>query len=134
MPTVESRIRARLRGAPSVAVLVTNRIYAGYAPQNADPPYIVVTRVSGQPLNTLAGPNSHGDHETRLQIDAIATDYGQCKAIADAIRAALSGWSDAGARITSCLLDNEQDDTEPPDDGSEVVWSRVIQDYIVWYQ
>lgn len=134
MPTIESRVRARLTGYAATSAMVSSRIYGGYAPQNALPPYIVVGRVSGGPLNTLSGPNSLGDFQARIQVDAIAADYGQAKAIADAVRAALSGWSDAGARVTSCLLDNEQDDTEPPDDGSEVVWQRVIQDYIVWYQ
>lgn len=125
---------ARLRGYGELAALVGKQVYGGFAPQGADMPYLVVFRVSGAPLNTLSGPNSRGDHETRVQVDCVAARYQDVKTIADAARGALSGWSDSGARVTSCMLDNEIDDTESPQDESNVVAQRVVQDYIVFYQ
>lgn len=117
-----------------MAELVGSQVYGGHAKEGVDTPYVIVTRISGQPFNTLSGPNSLGDFESRLQVDCIADRYADVKRIGDAVRTALSGWRDAGAGITSCMLDNEQDDTEPNLDGSNVVTQRVIQDYIVHYQ
>lgn len=117
-----------------MAELVGSQVYGGHAKEGVDTPYVIVSRISGQPFNTLSGPNTLGDFEARLQVDCIADRYADAKRIGDATRTALSGWRDAGAGIISCMLDNEQDDTEPNLDGSNVVTQRVIQDYIVHYQ
>ena len=144
MPALESRIRSRLKGTPDVASLVSGQIYGGYAPQAASGDYLVLQRISTTPLTVISplGTNSNGDVQARIQIDCIANPkpsdtrdvYFRVKAIADAVRASLHGWSEAGAKITSCLLANEIDDTEPPGDGSNVATQRVIQDYIIWFQ
>ena len=134
MPSVEARIIARLRGYADVGALVGEQVYGGFARAGTPLPYIVVTRISGSPLNTLSGPDSLGDNGCRLQVDCFAGKYGDVKRIADAVRGALSGYTDSGAGITSCLLDNEIDDTDEPTDASNVVTQRVIQDYIVFYK
>ena len=131
-------------GTPDVNSLTTGQIYAGFAPQTASGDYLVLTKVSGNPINTLGGTNQNGDRMARIQVDCISQNvagatnyakaYARVKALSEAVRESLRNWRDSGAKVTSCTLENEIDDTEPPEDGTSVGTQRVILDFIVWYQ
>ena len=69
----EELIRARLLASAPLAAAIGSAIYAGCAPQNVQPPFLVMQRISGQRQHALTDMT---DIKTgRFQIDSYATDY-----------------------------------------------------------
>ena len=76
-----------LREDAGVSALVGNKVFALVIPQGTKLPCITFQRIVGSPANTLAGAS--GLEEIDLQIDVWAKNYGEAKAIAKAVRAAM---------------------------------------------
>jgi hypothetical protein len=72
-----------------LAPAASNR-YWGRAPQGIKAPYLVLYRISGTPQYTMQGPS--GYVASRVQIDCFAASYGAAKALARAVKVALSGY------------------------------------------
>lgn len=76
-----------LMAAPAVTALVGDRILRKVAPQNTPRPYIVWRVVFGLPANYVG--EAPGIDNFRAQVDCIADTDVQCRALAEAVQAAL---------------------------------------------
>lgn len=77
----------------------------GSAPELQAKPYATFQHVTGTPYNTLNGPAA-ADHIT-TQIDVWAASSAECKAVSNAIRAAI----DKNCYVTSWLGTSKEGDT-----------------------
>lgn len=132
---IEKSMRVKLAATTAVTTLVSTRIYYGNAVQGASFPYIVLNRISTDGIGVSAGQNASKTTNVRMQVDLWDDDYEGTKNLADAVRAALFGWTDptADPSVGSCLLIDESDDLESPATGGTRPLYRVSQDYSVWY-
>lgn len=123
----------RLLSVSVITDVVGQAIRPGLAAKSDALPYIVLSRVSGGPINTLSGTTS--SFLTTIQIDCIAASYSVARSLADACTGALSGWRDINAtpRIDMVHLEDETDDDFSPTDGGDYPIHRVIQTYHVSY-
>lgn len=128
----ETALYTKLAGTSAVTDLVGTRITPWERRQDASLPAVTYFRVSGGPINTLGGPLA--TNSCRIQVDSWASSYSGVKALAVVVRAALSGWTEAGdPEIGSCHLEDEGDILEGPEPGQDAFTYRVRQDYILWY-
>lgn len=103
----------------ALAGVAGGRVFPNVAPNNVSKPYVVYSRVSSAPENTLADGASV--ENTRLQVDCFDTTYSAAVALAETVKAAMKS-----SAVTHVLL-LEQDQFEP-----EALLHRVILDFSVW--
>ena len=103
----------------ALAGVAGGRVFPNVAPNNVSKPYVVYSRVSIAPENTLADGASV--ENTRLQVDCFDITYSAAVALAETVKAAMKS-----SAITHVLL-LEQDQFEP-----EALLHRVILDFSVW--
>lgn len=96
---MEEIIRARLLASP--VALITTRIDWGGNPQGADMPRVALWPVSGFEGLVLGGPD--GIRDGRIQVDCYAATFLALRDLADAVRAALHGYSSGALRTVSIL-------------------------------
>lgn len=102
--------------------LVGNKVFALVIPQGTKLPCVTFQRLGGSPANTLAGAS--GLEEIDLQIDVWAKNYGEAKAIAKAVRAAMPP---SGPQFSAHLIE----DQDLYEDGTN--YFRVSMEYKVWF-
>lgn len=81
-------VRDALLGDAGVASIVEARVYPLKIPQGTVLPCVTYQRYSSAPHMTLCG---YGSETVTLLIVAYAVKYGQAKALANAVRAAMAG-------------------------------------------
>lgn len=119
----------------AVTDLVDNRIYPGQAPQSAQAPYIVYHRVSSERFPHIGAPS--GLVRDRMQFDIYAGTQILAESIRNAIRLWLDGYDKGmgtellNVRLTS--LENEIDETLPPEDGSDDGLYNISADYFITF-
>lgn len=132
----ETAIVQRLLDVTAVTTAVSTRIWLNAAPQKKDAdilPYIVGMVVDKQHAHHLQGAS--GIAWTRLQLNIVGANYRSAKETADVVRMALDGFRGAVdvngemVQIKHCMLDMEQDNFDPPVDGSQKGRHQVIQDW-----
>jgi hypothetical protein len=125
--TIEKAIRSILIADTTVKA-ITTRCYPATLPQDPTYPLIVYYKVTGMRDHHLQGPS--GLAHPRFQVEAWATTYDAAKALANAIREALDGYSgtQGTVRIGSILIESERDTYE-----DAVSCHRVIMDFYVWH-
>jgi hypothetical protein len=117
----------------AVIAKVGDRVYPQILPQAPVFPAITYNQVSGVRERDLCGPT--GRTRPRITINAWAERYADARALADAIREALSDLSGSimggspGTLVDDIALDNEFDLYEE-EAGTKGV-HRVVQDYII---
>lgn len=111
-----------LREGARVSALVGNKVFALVIPQGTKLPCITFQRIGGMPANTLSGAS--GLEEIDLQIDVWARDYGEAKATAKAVRAAMPP---SGPRFSAHLIE----DQDLYEDGTN--YFRVSMEFKVWF-
>lgn len=111
-----------LREDARVSALVGNKVFALVIPQGTKLPCITFQRIGGMPANTLSGAS--GLEEIDLQIDVWARDYGEAKATAKAVRAAMPP---SGPRFSAHLIE----DQDLYEDGTN--YFRVNMEFKVWF-
>lgn len=126
---MEDAIINRLLATAGVTALVGTRVYPGVRTQGSSLPALVFNRISGARDYTMI--EASGLVESRVQIDAWAEAYNAAKALAHAVREALSGIKGtfSGIEIDGVFLDSERDgfEVEAPDR-----LYRVSMDFNVW--
>ena len=130
----EKRLYAKLAATSAVTALVTaTKIQPVKVPQSLSIPLITYERSGSDPVNHATGTTTTAS--CIIEIDIYDDDYGDCKAIADAVRAALSGWSDAtdDPQVSMCHLQDEMDLPLPPEAGQDLIVHHVNQTYLLWY-
>jgi len=133
---IEEAMRRRLSASAGLVAVVSTRIYPLVAAQTATLPYLVYTRIDGDPDHHMSAES--GFATMRMQIDAYAASYTAVKALANLVRLALNGYQgtvtagENSVNIGSIRLENDQDIAPLLSDGEDVPrYYRVTQDYIV---
>jgi len=128
---IEAALRTHALASAPLVALVGGRIYPSVLPQNPTYPAITYFRVSGPRLYDHGGAS--GMAEARIQFDCWASTYSAVKAVAAALRVALSGYSGTvgGVTIASIYLDSEIDSYEPNE--GDTGDRRVSMDFMIRY-
>ena len=126
--TIEKAIRAILVANNTVKA-ITTRCYPGKIPQDPTYPLIAYYKVTGMRDHHLQGPS--GLAHPRFQVEAWATTYDAAKALANAIRVALDGYTGTQGTVAigSILMESERDVYE-----DAVSCHRVIMDWFIWHR
>lgn len=94
---MQQDFRALLTGSAEVAALAPAQAIAWGAPmQGTRPPAIALHLIDNADGMTMQGPN--GLWQGRVQVDVYALSYGETRAVADAVIAALHGFRGGGFR------------------------------------
>lgn len=132
---IEQALHDKLADTAGVSALVGSRIYPLLAPQRATRPYVTYQRISTERDFALDG--GVGRAQGRIQIDAWAETQLGARAVADAIRAALHGFTGdiawggspaATATIRACRLVDERDFI---DDEAQPRLYRISMDFLI---
>lgn len=104
----------------------TFRIFPVFAKEAPTLPCLVYRTISAVRKITLDGPA--GLVRERVQIDILGQTYTQCKAISEAVRLALDGFSNTmgDMNVHYAHLDSQQDFYD-----SEAAFSRISLDFII---
>lgn len=103
----------------ALSSLANGKVYPLVSPEKVETPYIVYSKVSSTPENTLNGGSTID--LIRIQVDVYAATYAAVKTLAESTRSALEN----GA--VKATIQTEQDLFEP-----DLKVYRVSQDYYVW--
>lgn len=106
---------------PSVAAIVSDRVYPLVRPQSFPAPAVTLQRITVTPVNSL-DTALYSIAENRVQVDSWDVTYMGARTLADACRAAINA---AGH-----ILDTELDNFAPDAPLSGVY--RITQDYSIW--
>ena len=126
---MEEGFRALLQGdAGILAIVPAARINWGERPTREQLPAIVLTLVSGGESLTLDGPD--GLAEARVQVDCYGATFAQARAVAEAVRARLNGYSGGAIQLIALALERAATDAAAVDRPTrrlldfKVIWSR----------
>lgn len=118
----ETALLRTLREDAGLSALVGNKVFPLAIPAGNYLPCVTFQRIGGMPANTLSGHS--GLEEIDLQIDVYAKNYGEAKAVAKAVRAAMPPSSDVfGAHLI--------EDQDLYEDGTN--YFRVSMEFKVWF-
>lgn len=122
-----------LKAESTVTDVVGSRIYIGKAPQTADLPYIVLTDMASDELETM--DSAGGLRFIDFDIDCKSNRSVQADALAAAVRNHLRGYTGAAGTQTvkAVVLNGEALDFEPPTDGSDDGIYTVTVDVQIQY-
>jgi hypothetical protein len=116
---IRNSIRQYLLSKLAVTNIIGTRLYPVVLPQLESVPAIVYRRISG-------GHNHNIDKATGsaipvFELDCWADTYAQAETLAEAVRGVMQGFDGTmgDTVVTACILDDETDDYEPPDEGSD---------------
>lgn len=117
----------------ATGVGVATRLYPNILPQNPTLPAIVYQRIATTRVNSLSGPS--GLATPRFQFTCWATTYGGAKVVAEALRAALDGYTGAAGAyaISDAILEDDGDIYEPSIGLEEKEAWGIRLDYIIWH-
>ena len=127
--SIETGIVAHLQADGTVSGLVGTRIYPLQIPQEASLPAIAYQRISGRATYTQGGDS--GPEWARIQLTCHGATYSAVKALAAAVRAALSGATGAMDDVTvqGTFVENDRDGW-----GGTFELPVVRMDVVVWYE
>lgn len=128
MTTIADALYTLLTSDDDVEAIVGLKVYPNRAGENAEAPFIVFQRISGERVHSLSGPS--GLARPRYQIDAYAAAYEDAVALGDAVRAAIDGYRETvgDLQIQGVLSESDQDIFD-----EEAGLHRVSADYFIWH-
>ncbi len=131
--SLETALYSLLQTDADVVAAFGDRIYPRVAPQGAEAPYCVRSRVSSPGYHHLGGPS--GIASPRYQFSIYARSSEEAETCASVIRAALDGWrGDIGSeRVLWVSLEDERDMYEDRGDGSQDGLFRTDLDFVIWH-
>ncbi len=136
MTVLEEGLYSYLSGYAGLTALIGTRIYPVRLPQGALLPCLTYQRMTTPRIMTHDTSGMSGTlAEPRLQFDAWAETYKECKDITDQVRAALNGktgsigTSPNAVTIRAALVDNELSEYY-----ADVELYRIMSDYIIWQE
>lgn len=117
--TIEEALYAHLTSDANVTALMSTRLYPGRLPQDPTYPAARYSRVTGPRAHGHDGPHSLA--WPRFQFDCFGTTYAQAKALLNAIRVSLDGFSgvlggSGGVAVGGIICLNDLDDFGPAAD------------------
>lgn len=121
---MQTDLRDLLMGYPPLASQIGRMINWGASPQSYAATHVVMTMVSDQEGMTMQGPD--GLRRGRVQVDCYAPTYAAAAAVADAVRACLSGYR--GGRFHGIFFAGSRDLRDTGDDAADIY--RVSLDFM----
>ncbi len=130
----ERAIAAKLEADETVTGLVGDRMYVALLPQESDLPAIVYRRTSEEEVGSLAGSSALA--MAAIEVNALAEEFAQARALAKAIRDALRYASgELGGVVVQTIVPAPDDADELlPLPGAEEGVHRIVKNYVVWYE
>ncbi|HRJ40833.1 MAG TPA: DUF3168 domain-containing protein [Caldilineaceae bacterium] len=131
--SIEAALWAELTGDAGVSALISTRLYPEHLPQSPTYPAATYRRISTLPVYCRA--NNGRFQQVRIQIDCYAETYASALALADAITAAMEGWTQAsGPRVDRAYVANRQDNFADllGEDGEIGLYQESV-DFFVWF-
>lgn len=134
---IEGAIYARLATDAMVRPLVTTanvvRIYRVFAKQEAALPYIVLTRIDTEHIQSNSGLSSLA--RARVQVDCYAATTEAVWDLAEKVKLALmaGGWQVGTLGVSGIYLLDTRELPVGPFDGSPRPVYRVMRDFDVWF-
>ena len=125
----EQVIKSLLSGSSSVAAVVGARIYPGKLPQNTTMPAIAYEYVSGMEMPPIDAAAGQQLVRSRVQVNAMGKNYGDVKAVQEAVRLALLYRSGVIAGVT--VLSITRDVIGPDSRDDELALYLQPVDYMV---
>lgn len=131
---IEQVFRAMVLAQPSIAALVSDRVFQDYVTQAPTRPYITFQIISGPRKYTQDGAD--GVTTYRIQTDVWGDQPDQCAGVRDAIEATLSGkynesFGSPAMRVQGVFIDNESAGYESALDAAGPKLSRKRLDLLV---
>lgn len=117
---IEDDIFSTLALNTGISALVATRIYPTIAPETVTPSFIVYTRVTTNPVNSLVGTNALKN--PLFQIDVYSRTHQQARSLGILIREAI-----LAATPFSAVWRDTRDDYEP-----DTKLYRVSLDFSIW--
>jgi len=105
----EQVLKRRIEATPVLARLLGYRTYPVLAPMSASLPFVTYQRALIERQQTLSVPT--GVPRVSVEISTYAVTYEEAREVADALRAALDGWSGYayGVEVKHVALETERD-------------------------
>jgi len=105
----EQVLKRRIEQTPELARLIGFRTYPVLAPMSASLPFVTYQRALIERQQTLSVPT--GVPRVSVEMSTYAATYEEAREVADALRAALDGWSGSayGVEVKHIALETERD-------------------------
>jgi len=116
-----------------VSAIVGTKVFLGKVPQRTELPYIMITQMDSNELQTLDGTT--GLRFVTFDIDCKADRSVEAETLGNAVRVFLDDASGtAGSQtIKAVLMNSESTEYEPPTDGSDKGVHVVLLDVTIQY-
>lgn len=130
---IERAIYNILKADVGVSALVSSRVYPNITPQDAALPYLVIVRADTEHVESTSG--SSGLARASIEVISFSDSYKEVKALAEAVRKALQGYTGAIGRdkIGGIHAGSETDGMGLQAEGGEKYVHWVSFDFSVWY-
>ena len=130
--TPEDIIRDLLLANSTISDALVTRIYPQFAPQTAPLPYAITNRLAEDHQKHMEAAS--GLVSISVQVDFYSETIVEVRALGDAAREALDGFSGVIAETTvhSIHLESGFDAIDTPEDANDEPIRRTIQTYEVW--
>ena len=142
MPALKPEIAlgAHFKATSTVNTPTSGRIWAGYAPQDTDQPFVIIRRGSTDVDYKMSGPS--GLKQVEVDIWITGESYETITDIAEAIEATMHtsvyrGTFTSGAKsikFDDCTMQDQSDEQEVLDDGEGKPIRRIYQRWRLTYQ
>lgn len=130
---IEAQIHTQLAATSVVTDEVGARIYRHQRARGSAYPCVVFGRVNTETVNHSTGATT--TETCTIQVDSFAKDLDDARTVADAVKTALSGWSNTGGTpsISMSHLVSDFDVPADPEHGTDAPIYRITQDYLLSY-
>lgn len=131
---IETGLRKLLLTSPAITNIVGQRIYTEVADQNAVLPYIVLTKISSDFLNTLDGAT--GMEFKDFDFDCYGKTDVQSRTLANTVKTFIRNYTGPAGlddTVEAVLLNGESDEHIPPQDGKSVGTFLTTLDFQIQY-
>ena len=131
---MKSGLVSLLTGEATISALVGSRVFIGKAPEKATLPHIVITQMGSEENTSIDGLSGQLRTLT-FDIDCRAKRSVEVESLATAVRTFIDDYSGTAGSYTigAVFVNDEQDDYEPPADGSDVGVHVVTLDVDIQY-
>lgn len=86
--SIETTLFDTINDDAAVTALISGRVYAQVAPDNAAVPYVTTQLIANEPHSRVNG--SYNSERKVFQVNCVSNSYENAKAVAEAIKAAIT--------------------------------------------
>lgn len=133
MITIEEGLYHFLTNNAGLVALVGTRVYPNRLPQSGTLPALTYQRIDSPRIATHDTAGASGTARPRFQFDCWGATYATCKAVSDALRAALNGYRGTMGAADPVTVQSALIQDETYDDFEDAGMGRMATDYIIWH-